>query len=146
MMPIRNSHSGQVRAKACSRCMADEQKEMLRSAAHRFYAKEGKHARGACAATNHASGVDGGFDAAFECQRVLRLPDLALPAHVLGLPHAFDPAAARKRFRQLARVLHPDKCPLPNAETAFKRINDAFQAVMKARSPYVFPDRSTSTE
>ena len=35
-------------------------------------------------------------------------------------------AAVRRRYRELALLVHPDKCELPRAEDAFKRVNAAF--------------------
>jgi len=50
---------------------------------------------------------------------------------VLGLPTgaAIEPAAAKRHFRHLARLLHPDKCGLPGAAEAFSRVLEAFQLI-----------------
>ena len=34
------------------------------------------------------------------------------------------------RFRHLAMRLHPDKCALPTADEAFKRVNEAYQLLV----------------
>ena len=39
---------------------------------------------------------------------------------------------ARKRYRLLAVKLHPDKCSIPRAEEAFKRISEANRCLHSA--------------
>jgi|AntRauMFilla1563_2_1112583.scaffolds.fasta_scaffold383823_1 DnaJ-class molecular chaperone len=38
----------------------------------------------------------------------------------------------RRRFKVLARLLHPDKCALPQAHAAFQRLHFAFQNLTSA--------------
>jgi len=80
-----------------------------------------------------------------ECARVLRCAPTATPLQVLGLQQAASSGSAtwsdglsagtitlddaRRRFRQLAVRLHPDKCDLPGADEAFRRVSEAFNKV-----------------
>ena len=34
----------------------------------------------------------------------------------------------RRRYRTLAMRLHPDKCSVPRAEEAFKRVSEAYRS------------------
>lgn len=72
-----------------------------------------------------------------ECARILKCPLGAPPLDVLGLRPCLRPGvdAVRKRFRQLAMRLHPDKCDLPGSTEAFKRVNAAFRQLDGGRSP-----------
>ena len=51
------------------------------------------------------------------------------PSSCLGLPPASGREQARKRYRQLALRLHPDKCGHPSADEAFKRIEEAWRFI-----------------
>ena len=51
------------------------------------------------------------------------------PSSCLGLPPASGREQARKRYRQLALRLHPDKCDHPSADEAFKRIEEAWRFI-----------------
>ena len=62
-----------------------------------------------------------------ELARILALPPSAHPEVVLGLPAGVSTTAARRRYRQLARLIHPDKCLLLGTEEAFKRLGAALQ-------------------
>lgn len=66
-----------------------------------------------------------------ECERILSCSERALPLAVLGLSNDRPPTldAVRKRYRQLAMRLHPDKCRLLGAEEAMKRVNNAVRAL-----------------
>ena len=46
-------------------------------------------------------------------------------SQVLGVPPGVAEADVRRRFRQMAPRVHPDKCCLPRAEDAFKLLNTA---------------------
>ena len=50
---------------------------------------------------------------------------------VLELVPGVDAAAIRKRYRELAIRLHPDKCKLPGASEAFHRLVKAYQQITK---------------
>ena len=52
-------------------------------------------------------------------------------AHVLNISAAGAPtaAAATKAFRTQSLLVHPDKCPAPEAEEAFKRVHAAYVAM-----------------
>lgn len=63
-----------------------------------------------------------------EVQRVLRAKS---DYDVLQLEPGADAAAVRRRFREMAVTLHPDKCRLPGASDAFQRLVLAFQGVAK---------------
>ena len=90
-----------------------------------------------CAATTAGAATTGAPEAdalgsmASECARILACSEHAPPLEVLGWsaaqakpPPGID--VVRRRFRQLAMRLHPDKCDLPDAEEAMKRVNKAF--------------------
>lgn len=36
-------------------------------------------------------------------------------------------ALVKERYKELARLLHPDKCKVPNATEAFQRVARAYQ-------------------
>ena len=44
------------------------------------------------------------------------------PHGVLGVPVNADEAMLRKAYRAMAKLLHPDKCKLQEAEASFKRV------------------------
>jgi curved DNA-binding protein CbpA len=50
---------------------------------------------------------------------------------VLGLSPGVDGATVRKRYRQIAITVHPDKCKHPNADQAFHRIVKAYRQLSK---------------
>ena len=64
-----------------------------------------------------------------ECARILALQPNAPPLSVLGLGGVNFPSDddVRKRYKELAMLLHPDKCSLPRSEEAFKRVNEAYR-------------------
>ena len=37
----------------------------------------------------------------------------------------------RRRYKLLAKALHPDKCDLPRADEAFKRVAEAFRLLIR---------------
>lgn len=47
----------------------------------------------------------------------------------LGLPDGASKDEAKKAFRKLAQKLHPDVNKAPDAETQFKKINEAYQVI-----------------
>ena len=56
------------------------------------------------------------------------------PHEVLQLSRGCDLATARASYKNLARVIHPDKTADPRAEEAFKLVHQALQAVTCAAS------------
>ena len=42
-----------------------------------------------------------------------------LPHQILGVPSGIDEPTLRKAYRACAKLLHPDKCSLPEADAAF---------------------------
>ena len=75
--------------------------------------------------TSHAS------HALCSCSHVYTRQQLALEcldcatSQVLGVPLGAADADVRRRFRQMAPRVHPDKCRLPRAEDAFTLLNTA---------------------
>ena len=39
-------------------------------------------------------------------------------------------AQVKSTYRKMAVSVHPDKCPLPNAQAAFQKINSAYQNIV----------------
>jgi hypothetical protein len=118
----------------CPDCQVRAQQQLLRSAAVRMHQLEGVllPARASPAPSRGASSAPP-ESAAIHIERLLKLGPTASARQVLGLPAgaAFDLAAAKRQFRTLALLLHPDKCDLPNAGDAFKRVLDAFASIEK---------------
>ena len=54
------------------------------------------------------------------------------PYAVLGLPNGAPMDVVRKRFRQLALVVHPDKFKADHASTVFDAVNKAFRSISEA--------------
>ena len=52
------------------------------------------------------------------------------PAQCLELPSSYSRADVRRAYKFLARLLHPDKNPLPEAERAFKKLGAAFRTLI----------------
>jgi curved DNA-binding protein CbpA len=62
---------------------------------------------------------------------------------------SIDSSLIRKRFREMAVIVHPDKSSLPGAEAAFKRLYEAYEALMSASRNRMFEesvDSSNSAE
>lgn len=57
---------------------------------------------------------------------------------ILGVPHQSGEEEIKRAYRGLAFLLHPDKNPLPEAEAAFKEVNEAYEVLSDpdARSRY----------
>ncbi|KAK9916637.1 hypothetical protein WJX75_005192 [Coccomyxa subellipsoidea] len=64
-----------------------------------------------------------------EVARVLAARD---DYEVLGVQPGASSAAARRRYREMAVALHPDKCRVPKAKDAFQRLVRAYQEVTKS--------------
>ena len=54
----------------------------------------------------------------------------AQPHRILGVPVDADEPTLRRAYRAAAKLLHPDKCTLPDAEAAFKRVSTAFEQLL----------------
>ena len=55
---------------------------------------------------------------------------------VLGLPRAAPPALIRRRYRQLARELHPDHHPNdPERERRFRAVASAYDVLTRSGQP-----------
>ena len=69
-------------------------------------------------------------EAAYEIRRIV---DLKAPSpwKVLGLQRGADTAVIRQRYRELALLLHPDKCGLPEATAAFRAVHEALMAATR---------------
>ena len=48
---------------------------------------------------------------------------------VLGLERTADPARIKRAYRKLARKYHPDVSDVPDAETRFKEVSEAYEAL-----------------
>ena len=55
---------------------------------------------------------------------------LEQPHEILGVPRNADEPTLRKSFRMMCKLLHPDKCHLQEAKTAFQRVGAAFEALL----------------
>jgi len=55
---------------------------------------------------------------------------LEQPHEILGVPRNADEPTLRKSFRMMCKLLHPDKCHLEEAKTAFQRVGAAFEALL----------------
>lgn len=53
-------------------------------------------------------------------KRITKTEDFYL---ILNVHKEASAAHIKKEFRVLARAIHPDKCSLPGAEDAFKKVN-----------------------
>ncbi len=56
---------------------------------------------------------------------------MADPHAVLGVSKDASPEEIKKRYRKLALRYHPDRNPSAHATEVFKRINEAYAALMK---------------
>jgi len=126
--------------RVCVQCLRGGQQELLHKARAEMQLES------VCAAMRARSteGVQSLGSAEAECGRVLSLPPNADPADVLGLPPRFGTEAARRRFRCLAKMLHPDRCALPRASGAMQLVSEAMQAIERQWAG-VGPARSASS-
>merc|ERR1719387_931803 len=62
-----------------------------------------------------------------EVTRILREKD---PFKILGLSSDCSDKDVNNAFRNMALLVHPDKCKVPNGDEAFKRIKEAKQGVL----------------
>ena len=129
----------------CIECLKVSQRQQLQQArvdmeARKAAAEELVPRRAVSADTAPALGsVD------FECARIVALPPHAEPSQVLRLPPRHGVEEARRRFRHLALMLHPDKCMLDRAEEAFKAISAAMRLIeQRAGGGPAPPARSAS--
>lgn len=53
---------------------------------------------------------------------------------ILGLQKGAAETDIKKSYRSLARVIHPDKCSLPNCEEAFKKLGAAYKCLSNEES------------
>ena len=91
----------------------------------------------AATASRRASRGSGGApadvpqDVAAAIARVLAAADAY---EALGVESGASQAQCKKAYRRLALRLHPDKCQLPNAEEAFKRVSAAYAGLQDGRN------------
>ncbi|GAB4813632.1 hypothetical protein N2152v2_000678 [Parachlorella kessleri] len=64
----------------------------------------------------------------YEVQRVLRCTS---DYEVLKLQPGVDTVNIKRRYREMAVVLHPDKCRAPHATDAFQRLVRAYQSLLQ---------------
>ena len=57
----------------------------------------------------------------------------ARPHRVLGVAVGASVSDARKRYLEIIRLIHPDKCDLPKATEAFRVVHSAFERTQKMR-------------
>ena len=110
----------------------EQRKSRLNSAFGSAFANAAKaqaaakqQAAAAAAAAAAASGVD------LDAEEVKRV--LASKSHyeVLRLQPGCGSAALKKRYREMAVKLHPDKCKAAQASDAFQRAHTAYQELLK---------------
>lgn len=110
----------------------EQRKSRLNSAFGAAFASAAKaqaaakqQASAAAAAAAAAGGVD------VDAQEVKRV--LASKSHyeVLRLQPGCGSAALKKRYREMAVRLHPDKCKVEQASDAFQRTHTAYQELLK---------------
>ncbi|KAK9819504.1 hypothetical protein WJX74_000687 [Apatococcus lobatus] len=53
------------------------------------------------------------------------------PYVLLQLPPKANTAAVRQKYKELAVVLHPDRCKVPGATEAFQRLVEAYQSILQ---------------
>ena len=53
-----------------------------------------------------------------------------IPHEILGVPRDADEPTLRRAYRMTVKLLHPDKCVLPEADAAFKRVTEAFNGLL----------------
>ena len=68
-----------------------------------------------------------------------RLLSASCPAAALGLEMPVDAVDVRKRFRDLSKLVHPDKCTDERATAAFQALQRHFEARWRVRTPVLFP-------
>jgi len=117
----------------CIECALSAQQQLLQRAADTFYQRDEVLAPAHSSSASNARTTKEALSAATECERLLKLGPTASARQILGIPlsASHDAAAGKRHFRHLARLLHPDKCNLPNAAEAFKRVLDAFETFEK---------------
>ena len=72
-------------------------------------------------------------------EAAIRVLEASNPANALGIDNGAQPAVVRKAYRRLAMLLHPDKCALPDAEQAFKKLSQAFHSFVAADASTTAP-------
>ena len=60
------------------------------------------------------------------------------PYEVLGVDKSASESDIKKAYRNLARKLHPDKNPSPDAEEQFKRVSRAYEILSDAEKRRMF--------
>ena len=63
-------------------------------------------------------------------QNLLRMR-YATPKRVLGLGPRAGAIDVRKQYMHIARMIHPDKCPLPDATAAFQIVSKAYEEAQR---------------
>lgn len=59
---------------------------------------------------------------------------------ILGISKGSSDDEIKKAYRKLALRLHPDKCSLPGAEEAFKKVSEAFQVLSDSDKRSIYDD------
>ena len=83
-----------------------------------------EHAVPSAAASEAATDVAGTAEQRREIARILALPE-AQHYETLGLSERSTLPKIKSKFRTMARLLHPDKCKIPQAHEAFLRLQAA---------------------
>jgi hypothetical protein len=83
-----------------------------------------EHAVPSAAASEAATDVAGTAEQRREIARILALPE-AQHYETLGLSERSSLPKIKSKFRTIARLLHPDKCKIPQAHEAFLRLQAA---------------------
>jgi hypothetical protein len=93
-------------------------------------AKQAEEAAAArAAAKQDAAGAAAGAQAEADAIEVQRVLSSKSDYDVLQLKPGCGAAALKKRYKEMAVRLHPDKCKDPQASSAFQRAHRAYQAL-----------------
>ena len=71
-----------------------------------------------------------------ECERLLLA---ASPWQALCLPVGADAAAIKRRYHELSKLVHPDKCDCDSATEAFQALGQAKDSLLSGNVPPAAP-------